>query len=466
MPQQLSTEHYDVVVVGAGSSGVAAAIAAANNGMKTVLIDSGPTVGGELISGMPLDGCLNVRGEWILGGIGRQLLDSSRAAGGFMEAIFDWRQMWAVCVDPEMLRLTVTESLARAGVRLRLYTFVEDVVMDGSSVHSIIALTKGRRILITGKVFIDCSGDGDVAALAGAPWEMGSATGELQPVTLIFRVQNVDYEAILAYQRDHPEYFVLSDNPMIKETPAEAAAAAYEAGYPFCGMSGDAPGSPLTEAIRAGRMYPTMAVYTAPTSVARREVQVNSTRTIAIDGGLDTASLSASLAVLTEQIRTCMNFCKTEFPGFKDAVFAGAAPRIGVRETRRIMGDYVLTREDVVNGRKSPTGVAKGGHHIDIHGSGTDQIRESVKDGKSYDIPYGALLPKGLDSILVAGRCFSSTREANGSARVMGACLAMGQATGTAAAMAIRGNTTVRNVPVDALRALLEEQGAILQGTA
>jgi hypothetical protein len=162
----------------------------------------------------------------------------------------------------------------------------------------------------------------------------------------------------------------------------------------------------------------------------------------------------------------CVRFTKKRVPGFENAELVGLAPRLGIRETVRVMGDYVLTEEDVVNGRKFKDGIAKGGHHVDIHGSGTYQKRIPVKEGNSYDIPYGCITPKGIANVWIAGRCLSSSREANGSARNMGQCLATGEAAGTAAAMGVEyvyGNS--RDVPIGKLRALLKKNGAILDGT-
>ena len=143
------------------------------------------------------------------------------------------------------------------------------------------------------------------------------------------------------------------------------------------------------------------------------------------------------------------------------------APWIGVRETRRVVGETVLTEADVLGGHKSEDGIAKGGHHVDVHGSGTYQKRTPVSGGRSYDIPYGCLIPKALANVLVAGRCISSTREANGSVRVMGQCLATGEAAGTAAAVcATEGWSDVRSVSTARLRNRLKSQGAIIDGTS
>lgn len=139
---------------------------------------------------------------------------------------------------------------------------------------------------------------------------------------------------------------------------------------------------------------------------------------------------------------------------------------MGIRETRRVVGDYELSTEDVLEGRKSERGIAKGAHHVDLHGSGKDQERIPVRDGRSYDIPYDCLLPRGLTNVLVAGRCFSSSRGANGSARVMGPCMAMGQAAGTAAALMSANEWHVaRSVPIEKLRETIRSQGGVVDGT-
>jgi hypothetical protein len=203
-----------------------------------------------------------------------------------------------------------------------------------------------------------------------------------------------------------------------------------------------------------------------PTSEARKEVCVNSTR-ITLRDPTHTPSLSEAYHRLVDQVQHCAAFLSKRVPGFEKAAISGVAPRVGIRETRRVEGDCVLTSEDVRTGRKRDTGVAKGCHHIDIHQDGAGQIRIPVADGGSYDIPYECLIPGTLDNVLVAGRCFSADREAHGSARVMGGCMGMGQAAGVAAAIAMQQNAApeVRKVDPGLLRRRLKEQGAIIDGT-
>ena len=161
-----------------------------------------------------------------------------------------------------------------------------------------------------------------------------------------------------------------------------------------------------------------------------------------------------------------MRFLKKRVPGFENAHFTATAPRIGIRETRRIVGEYRLADQDVIEGRKFEDGIAKGCHHIDIHGRGKQQVRIAVAKGGSYDIPYRCLVPKDLRNVLVAGRCLSSTRVAHGTARMMGSCLAMGEAAGTAASQRSAGNARedFRDLSMEKLRETLKKNGAIIDG--
>jgi glycine/D-amino acid oxidase-like deaminating enzyme len=460
-----SYERFDVVVVGAGAAGVAAALAAAKSGMRVALVDAGPGVGGELVSGLPIDACVNPRGEWIVGGAPRQLFEACAKLGGYIGPVADGRLMYAVCFDPELMRLAIIDELARAGVVLRLYSPVTDVVHDDEGrVEAVICLARGRSTVLAASTFIDCSGDGDVAVMAGASSEHGGDNGALQPVSLIYRVANVDFDAYLTFLRDHPEEFLLAESPAFSDSPAQCAQIVYDAGLPHMALS--AGGSLLGGAIERGEMFPSTFIFTWPTSVARREVGVNTTRVAGVDG-VRSRDLSAALSQLGGQVSTSLRFCRNYLPGFADAQLSGLAPRVGIRETRRIVGEATLDVDDVLQAKKRDDGVAKGCHHVDVHGSGTAQQRVPVAGGGSYDIPYGCLIPRGLSNVLMAGRCLSSTREANGSARVMGTCMATGQAAGLAAAETVaRSLPDVRELPVQDLRARLRETGAVIDGTA
>ncbi len=462
MARAIRSLHYDVAVIGGGSAGVAAAVASARNGARTVLVDAGPMAGGELVSGLPLNAVLNARGEWVAGGICRELVEACRAMGGLVEPYFDWRSLWLVCVDPEIMKIAVARLLRDAGVDLLLYSFAEDVVVEDGRVTGVFVLNKNGRNLVEADLFVDCSGDGDIAAMAGAPWEKGGEKGELQPVTLIFRMMGVETEPLLDFVRKHPENVGLGECLLEPRSKSDCAEELYRQGVPSVFFDGKAPF--VARAIERGELHPCGILAVCPLSTQRREVSLNTTRIANLDA-TRTDVLSQALPQLLDQVWTCASFLTKRVPGFEKAAFSGIAPRIGIRETRRILGEYVLTGADVLAGRKRADGICKGAHELDVHGAGSAHRREMIAEGGSYDVPFGCLLPKRTANMLVAGRCLSATREAHGSARVMGTCMGMGQAAGTAAALCAADGTSLRQLSVPALRERLASQGAILEGT-
>jgi hypothetical protein len=458
----MQTHHHDVVVIGGGSAGVAAAIAGARNGARTMLVDAGPMVGGELVSGLPLNACLSARGEWVVGGVIRDLLDECDLMGGLVAPYFDWRSLWLTCLDPEVMKLAVAKLLRQAGVQLLLYSFAEEVVVENGRIDGVIIRNKSGRTLLRAEQFVDCSGDGDVAMLAGAPWEQGGPQNELQPVTMIFRMVAVETEPLLDFVRRNIDSVGLGECLVEPLSKAECAERLYQQGVPSVFFDGNGPF--IAQAVERGDLFPCGILAVCPVAPKRKEVSINTTRIANLDA-IDTTRLSESLPDLLDQVWACARFLKARVPGFESAQFSGIAPRIGIRETRRIMGEEVLQREDVLFGRKRDDGICKGAHELDVHGAGRAHRREMIKDGGSYDIPFGCLLPKKTTNLLVAGRCLSATREAHGSARVMGTCMGMGQAAGTAAAMCAADGTSLRQLSVSALRDRLKEQGAVLDST-
>ena len=458
----------DVVVLGAGAAGVAAALAAARAGARTTLVEAGALPGGELVSGMAIDGALNARGEWILGGTGRELLAECERLGGYIGPLNDWRLIWYVCLDPEVMKLAVARCLARAGVRLLLHTCATGVLRDGATVRALQVRNKEGITELRAPLFIDCSGDADIVRAVGGQVLQGGTDGELQPVSLMFRMAGVRTQALLDFLHAHPEHFALGESEAIRQgrTDRELAEAARQQGEPTVFLKGDGP--LVTGAIARGELYPTALIMIQPTSRQRGEVCLNTTRVGGING-TRTQALSATLATLSDQVLQCASFMQRHVPGFEQAAYSGIATRVGVRETRRIVGRQSLSQDDVLGARKREDGIAKGSHHVDIHQSGTGQIRIPVQDGGSYDIPWDCLLPQGVPNVVAAGRILSADRGAHGSARVMGPCLAMGQAAGTAAAMLLdsgpRGDADFATIPVQALRERLRADGAILDGT-
>ncbi|NLF19564.1 MAG: FAD-dependent oxidoreductase [Lentisphaerae bacterium] len=312
---------------------------------------------------------------------------------------------------------------------------------------------------------VDATGSGRVTELAGGQVEGPGSQETPQPMSLLFRMAGVSFEEFLRFVKENPAEFLLAENPVYGVTPPEAAQRVHDGGLPYAALS--AGGALLGGAIAGGRVQPCTAFFITPTSRQRREVCINATR-ISSAGLLDARETSCLLLDLAEQVHQSVAFLRASVPGFSRACLSSVAHRIGVRETKRIVGDESLTEGHVLNAVKSSEGVAKGAHHVDVHGSGTKQIRKPVHGGGTYDIPFGSLIPKGLRNVIAAGRCISSDRSANGSLRLMGTCMATGQAAGTMASLLAESrarNGDVRDLSVTRVREVLRQDGAILDGT-
>jgi hypothetical protein len=465
MPRSTTLLHSDVVVVGGGVAGVAAAIAAAKTGAKTTLVEAGPMFGGELLTGMCINGGLNARGQYVNGGVARELYDECAKMGGLIGPVHDFRLICYVVLDPEIVKIAIPTLLDRYGVSPLLYSFADDVVMEGNRVRGILVGSRDQRWLLTADFFIDCSGDGTVAVMAGASYELGDVNGTLQPLSIMYRMCGVENGPLLSFVRDHPENLALGESDYIRagRTDAQLAEELYKQGEAAVFFKANGP--LLQNAFRRGELFPTALIMLYPTSHARKEVCVNVTRVAENIDGTKTDQVSRVLPRLMQQVMISACFVKKNIPGFENAAISAIAPRIGIRETRRIVGEAKLTGDDARCARKREDGVAKGACHIDIHGAGQEQIRIPVGNGGSYDVPWGCLLPKNLSNVYIAGRCLSSDREGHGTGRNMGNCLGMGHAVGTAAALSVAGGLRdIRDLPVQRLRAVLKEQGAILDG--
>jgi ribulose 1,5-bisphosphate synthetase/thiazole synthase len=422
------------IIIGGGAAGIAAAITAAKNGADTLLVESESAIGGDLFSGMPLLGAYTTLGECCVHGVLDEITDACKAfdPGGYIGPVCDWRTVYGLCLDPEILRLTIAHLLKKYNVRLLLNSTVIGVDVVQGLVKSLRIATRSGIHIIDCDCVVDASGGGNITAMAGGKVVAGDEDGQFQPMSLLFRMVDVQFEPLLKFIRDNPNEALLSENPVLKKNRAEAAHALYAAGYPYVAIS--AMGNVLGQAIKAGEVHPCTATFITPTSVQRGELCINATRIAGVDC-TDDFAVSAVLLELSEQVANISRFLTTRIPGFEKASISSIAHRVGIRETGRIKGEYTLTQDDVVNATRHSDCIARGAHHVDIHGAGTAQVRIPVKDGLAYDIPYRCLIPQGIKNVIAAGRCLSSDRGANGSARVMGTCLATGQAAGLAAAI-------------------------------
>lgn len=443
----------DVLVVGGGPAGIAASIAAARNGARTLLVEQYGALGGMGTVGLvgPFMTSFSADGKHqVIAGIFDELVRRMVALGGALHPSqvqpgsshsgFIVRHHGNVTpFDPETLKYVAAEMVLEAGVELLLHTFAFDVLTEkaarGVAVAGVVTASKSGARALRAKVVIDCTGDADVATLAGAPTDSGRPKdGKMQPMTLFFRVANVDGEQVRRYVRQHPK----------EKSPFESIVAQGRA-------AGEWPDIPRER----------VGIYESSTP---GEWRVNTSRLLDLDG-TKAEDLTRGEVEGRRQVHALMSFLRRRVPGFAEARLVDTAAQVGVRETRRIVGDYVLTVEDICAGRRFPDTIALCAYGVDVHnpeGPGQGR-REDYETANVYEIPYRCLLPRGVEQLLVAGRCVSATHEAAGAIRVMPPCYATGQAAGTAAALAVRAGQPPRNVDVGELRRLLAEQRQILE---
>jgi len=409
--------QHDVLIVGGGTAGVATAVAAGRNGADTLLIERYGFLGGTMTAGLinPFM-TFHTGKEQIIQGVFQEIIDRLKGMNGYDEG--------TKAFDVEVMKIVADQMVREAGVKLMLHTCVIDAVVHENTIRGVEIHNKSGRQAVLGKVIVDATGDGDVAAMAGAPYEKGrKEDGLTQPMTLNFRMGGVDIEKMPPRQEI---------NRLFEEAKAKGEVT-----------------------------IPRENVLWFPTT-RKGEIHFNTTRVVKVDG-TKAEDLTYAEVEARRQMVELVNFLKRRVSGFENAHLLMSGSQIGVRETRRIIGEYVMTEEDILEARKFTDAIARGSYPIDIHSpTGEGTVIKRPPPGASYDIPYRCLVPKNIDNLLVAGRCVSSTHEAQAAIRVIPIVVAMGQAAGTAAALAARLNVPPRRLDVSLLQKTLREQGANL----
>jgi len=424
--------EYDVVVCGGGSTGFIAAIAAARRGAKTLLIERYGFLGGTATAGLMVEFGSMFDGEKrLLGGATHEFLHRLESYGG---AYFNNKRNHSMVFDPESMIAVCQAMVEESGAELLLHAWLAGAIVEDGKVAGVVVECKSGRMAVFGKVVIDCTGDGDVAASAGAPWAKGRAgDGKTQPATIEMILGNVDASRM---GRLHELI------PKIKEAKAQGRWKI-----------------PTEQLFSWGRVMKKGA----PNRPESSCVFINGTNATGIDG-TDARSLTEAELLTRRQVPELLAFLRDYAPGFENCHLDRVAAQIGVRETRRIEGDYVLTREDVLAGRRFEDGVVPACNSIDVHDvSGKVFEHEFVGSGRHYQIPYRCLLPKRVEGLLVAGRCLSADHWALGSARVMIITMPMGEAAGAAAAFAAREGVPPRKLDVAEIQEELRKGGTILE---
>lgn len=448
------TADADVLIVGSGPAGLGAAFGAAAAGARVVLAERYGFFGGNATAAlvMPLMSFHTQRsaaephtgpalfptdhgpGDPVLGGAVAKFLDRLVRAGGAIPP--SAATGYTVPFDPEILKLVAQDMLDEAGVKYLLHAFASDVLKD-SAVRGAVFETKSGPVAVRASVIVDCTGDGDLAARAGAAFEVGrEEDGLVQPVTLMFRMVGFDRKAFEDYVQAHPDQ--------------------------WRGCHGL--WSLIDEATRAGELEMAREDILFFATPHEGEVVLNSTRVNRVLG-TDVWDLSRAEEDSRRQVKQLVSFLCQRVPGFRSAYLEQSGVQIGVRETRRVVGVYRLSADDILQARKFDDVIARGTYPIDIHsptGSGT--VHKHLPPGEAYDIPLRCLIPREIDGLLLAGRCISGSHEAHSSYRAMPIAMATGQAAGVCAALAAGKRVPPRALSHREVQQELVRQGADLRG--
>lgn len=421
------SDTYDVIVAGGGPAGVCAAAAAARQGARTALVERFGILGGMFTSGYVNP----ILGAVAPGTMYGEVLALLEAAGTKTR---NGREM---SVDSERAKSLFLRFACESGADVFLQTPVVDVVKEDGAVRGLVIGTQEGPKILRAAAVVDATGDGFVAARAGAPYRMGrESDGRCQPASIEFSLTGVDEETGITCWGG-------SDPVTLPDGKSYAA---------FC-KEASARGE-LPENVTIVRIHRT----NHPGERSINATQANGYNTLTPEGIL------GAECELRDQIDRIIGFLRRYVPGYTDCRLKGSGSALGVRETRRILGDYVISDRDVETGARQPDVVVhKAWFLIDIHNpAGGGQAEGHSQPAVPYDIPYRSLLPKGVEGLLTAGRCISGTHRAHASYRVGGVCLAVGQAAGTAAALAALEKVTPRQLDVKKVQEALARQGAEL----
>ena len=437
----------DVLVVGGGPAGIMAAEAAATDGLKVMLLESKSFLGGNLTLGLPILGFLGQKGNRIIQGLPQKFIDrlaAKNAASGHRPCPL---HVSLTIIDPEEVKTTALDMLAEKGIETLLYVFCCGVFKEEDEVRGVIIESKAGREVILAKTVIDCTGDADVAYLAGVSCEKGNADGGMQPPTLMFCMKGVDVKKLRMSIADQPDLYDMD------KIPNEFFRA--DDKFITVGLRGM-----INQARKDGLKLPTDRTILI-TGLADDEIWVNMSRISGVDSTVP-ESLTHGEIEGRRQIYDIQKYLVGYVPGFENARMDRVAPFLGIRESRRIVGRYVLTEDDLLTCRRFDDAIAVGSYPLDIHHpQGGDCTL--VWCGDCYDIPYRSLVPADVENLLVAGRCISTTHEAMSAIRVMSTCMAMGEAAGRAARIAIKDGVQPSCVDVAKLRRELLSEGAYLR---
>lgn len=422
--------EYDVLVAGGGASGLIAAVSAARMGARTAVVERQGCLGGTATSGMVAQyiGFFN-RDTRVVGGLPYELTRRIRALGGsdgfnrytLAEASATPVPLINFPFNPEFVKIAADELAQEAGVDIFLHSQIVKPLAGSRGVEGVVIEGVSGRTALRARMVVDASGDGVVAAASGVPHEGVDLGRRRQPCTLVFRMSNVDVKRFRAVPREEKRAIAL-------------------------------------EGLKEGRIYWESLSFCS-TPGGQDAVSLMS-RIFGIDA-LEAADATRAELAGRQQVKSIVRFLRERVPGFEHALLAGIAPRVGVRETRRIVGQHTLTEADITGGRRFADAIALGAGPMDLHdpkGTGVELWMPELP----FEIPLACLLPQSVGGLVVAGRAMSATRDANGGSRHMGTAMCLGEAAGIYAALAARGEASLSDPAAGRIRGLLRERGALV----
>lgn len=481
LPRPERSYKYDVIVCGGGTSGIAAAVAAARGGAKVLLIERNGSIGGQMnVSGPPgfsYAYLYNARGERVIDGfIGethRRLMEMGHARPSDLNEYRSGSDYVFSYVDPEWWGLLMFQIMAEEGVTLLLHSLVVDVIKNGDNVVGVVVENAEGRVNFEAKVVIECTGEGDIAVRAGCEYEL-LPRDDCEPQSVCFTMDGVDWDEFLAYVKAHPDQIDPRGNPeRSKEERYEIIRNIKDVGE-FCEIMGFYNFLKIAKANKEWHDFAGMGFFFAPRpDVGRYQAHFQHSAQVPGIWSCDPWDLSYAEQEARRQCVIAANGFKKYIPGFKNAYITRVGVELRLREGRRIMGDYVLKRDDVANGQRFYDCIGKNtfaAGAVHVANANTLAVGKygyaSPPDKGSYDMPYRIMVPRKVENLLIAGKHVSAERATY--QRFLQETMVTGQAAGAAAALCVKLGVTPRQLEAEEyikeLQNILRSQGVILEG--
>lgn len=443
---------YDVVVIGGGPAGTIAAIAAARNGAATLLVEQNGYLGGMLtMAGTGPQMTYHAGDTQVVRGIPEEVVARMVTAGfspGHMQDPVGYASS-VTPFDAEGLKLTLETMALEAGVQLLYHTVYTGCTVENGKIQHVTLYSKNGFFQVEAKVFLDCSADADLATHAGISSVYGRETDNLaQPMTMNIKVGNVDRDRVVRFVQDN-------QGDMLHTVPFDS--------LPKLARTGIQGAYSLINAAKAhGEFDIDRDMVLCFETNTSSEFILNMSRIIKLSA-VNPFDLTKAEIEGRRQAHQIVSFMRKYISGFEECRLISTGPHIGVRESRKIDGQYKLTAEELLNNVMFPDAVAMGGYPIDVHSpDGAAMKHRHLKPGSWYSIPYRCLVADLVENLIVAGRCVSATHEACAAIRVTPIVMAMGQAAGTAAALSARLGFPANHLDIEQLRNTLKEQDVFL----